>query len=428
MNYIKQILYELKNQKMVTWVSISGTSLAIFLIMATFMADRIKNVSLSPESNRQRILKGQNIDFYSPEGRSGSGMGIDYELAKRLYEDLDGVEKISYISYLWNPYDIGLSNQNAITSPGLEVDDEFWKIYNYNFISGSPFEKAEVESGVKLAVITESIAREIFKETDVAGRAVDIDGEPYVIKGVVKDSFPLLPDGVIKVFTTLTKSYSGFGEGIFGRTAVRLLMGEGVNPKDVKLQVEKRYSDINRELSPEGKELIYHLQPYTSDEMSAGSFGSNNGPKLKFKTRLRGLIYVILILLPAINLSSMTQSRLKIRVSEFGVRRAFGAKKKSIIMQIFTENLIMSFIGGIIGLGLSLIFIAFLSGYFVSVTDINFNAISTFDLSPVIWKVFDFSVFFIAFGACFVLNLLSAFVPAWRASRMEPAVAISQTR
>ena len=430
MNYIKQLLYELRNQKMVTWVSISGTALAIFLIMATFMADKITNVSIAPESNRNRILKGQNIDFYSQDGSNGSGWGIDYNLAKRLYENLDGVERLSFIAYTWNPYDVGLPNQNTITAQGLEVDDEFWKIYDYKFISGSPFEKAEIEAEKKLAVITESTARELFKETDVAGRDIDIDGQPYRIKGVVEDSFPLLPDGTIKVFTNFsTKGFeSGFGDGFFGKSSVRLLLEPNADPEKVKQQVEKRYADVNREIAPEGKELRYHLQPYTSAELSSGSFGSNNDPKLKYKTRMKALIYAILLLLPAINLSSMTQSRLQKRISEIGVRRAFGAKRRVIIFQIFTENLILSFVGGVIGLGLSLIFIAFLSGYFVSVTDLNFNAITTFNLSPVIWQIFDFSVFFIAFGSCFVLNLLSAFVPAWRASAVEPAVAISKTR
>ncbi|MCH5230294.1 MAG: ABC transporter permease [Muribaculaceae bacterium] len=430
MNYIKQLLYELRNQKLVTWVSISGTALAIFLIMATFMADKITNVSIAPESNRDRILKGQNIDFHSQDGSSGSGWGIDYNLAKRLYENLDGVERLSFIAYTWNPYDVGLPKQNTITAQGLEVDDEFWKIYDYKFISGSPFEKAEIEAEKNLAIITESTARDLFKETDVAGRDIDIDGQPYQIKGVVEDSFPLLPDGTVKVFTNFSKKgfETSFGDGFFGKSSVRLLLEPGVDPEKVKQQVEKRYADINREIAPEGNELKYHMQPYTSAEMSSGSFGSNNDPQLKYKTRLKALIYIILLLLPAINLSSMTQSRLQKRISEIGVRRAFGAKRRVIIFQIFTENLILSFVGGVIGLGLSLIFIAFLSGYFVSVTDLDFNAITTFNLSPVIWQIFDFSVFFIAFGSCFVLNLLSAFVPAWRASAVEPAVAISKTR
>lgn len=428
MNYIKQILYELKKQKMVTWVSISGTALAIFLIMAIFLSDRMINIEIAPESNRSRILTGQGIDF-ATEGTSGSGMGIDYDLAEKIYGNLDGVERKSYIAYLWNPYDVGRPNHNTINAPGLETDDQFWKIYDYKFISGKPFEKEEIEAGQNIAIITESIARKVFNETDVVGHTIDIDGEPYTVKGVVEDSFSLLPDGSIKVFTNYKKDFeTSFGEGVFGKTSVRLLLKEGISPEQIKQQVAKRYEIINREFEKDDKKIIYHQQPYTSDELSAGSFGSNNDPKLKFKSRMKGLIYVILIILPAINLSSMTRSRLMKRISEIGVRRAFGAKRKSIINQIFVENLLLSFVGGAIGLGLSLLFLTFLSGYFIIVMDYDYNVVESFKASSVIWDVFDFSAFFIAFGACFVLNLLSAFVPAWKASAMVPAIAIAKSR
>lgn len=429
MNYFKQILFELKTRKMVTWVSISGIALSIFLIMALFMSDRLVNISIAPESNRHRVLMGINIDFRSGNGNSGSGMGIDYDLARRLYENLDGVEKISYFAYEWYPYDIGLPGKKTFQFQGVEADDEFWNIYDYKFLSGSPFEKEEIKSQRKMAIITEAVARAIFKETNVAGRQVDIDGEPYVIKGVVEDSFPLLPDGTIKVFTNFTNDFNtSFGEGIFGKAGVRLLMKEGVEPRHIKRQVEKRYADINFAFEKEDKKLEYHLQPYTAEEMTAGSFGSNNDPDLKMKTRLRGLVYAMLLLLPAINLSSMTHSRLRKRISEIGVRRAFGAKRRSIISQIFTENLLISFIGGAIGLGFSLLFLAFISQYFITATTFNFESIGDFNPIKMVWHVFDFSAFFIAFGACFVLNILSAFVPAWKASAIQPAVAIAKTR
>ena len=134
MNYIKQVLYELKNQKMMTWVSISGTALAIFLIMAIFMADRLKELDIAPISARDRILTGQGIDFSDGEGTSASGMGIDFELAKKLYTDLDGIEKISFIKIIWGRWGAGIRNEASIASEVMGVDDEFWKIYDYNFV------------------------------------------------------------------------------------------------------------------------------------------------------------------------------------------------------------------------------------------------------------------------------------------------------
>ena len=143
---------------------------------------------------------------------------------------------------------------------------------------------------------------------------------------------------------------------------------------------------------------------------------------------MKGLIFVVLLLLPSINLSSMTRSRLRSRVSEIGVRRAFGAKKRNIISQIFMENFLMSLMGGIIGLGLSLLFLLFMSEYFITNVDIMSESMVRIDVAPVIWNIFDWTTFFISIGACFVLNILSATLPAWRASAVEPAQAISKSR
>lgn len=429
MNYIKQILYELKNQKMMTWVSISGTALAIFLIMAIFMADRLKELDLAPVSERDRILTGQGIDFSDGEGTSASGMGIDFELAKKLYSDLDGVERISFIKIIWGRWGVGLRNETSSASEVMGVDDEFWKIYDYKFVSGSPFEKEEIASALKLVIITQSLARRIFNETDVAGREINVDDAPYIIKGVVEDQYPLLPDGGIDVFITFTpEAKSNYYEGVFGNTNVRLLLKRGIDSGLIKQQVAKRYEDLNRISEKENKNFSYHDQPYTSEELNSGTFGSNNNPRVSAKRIERGLYYTFLLLLPAINLSSMTRSRLRHRISEIGVRRAFGVKKRNIIGQIFMENFLISLFGGLIGLGLSVLFLLFMSEYFITNVDIMSDSMIRIDVSPVIWNIFDWTTFFIAIGACFVLNLLSATVPSWKAASIEPANAIAKSR
>ena len=429
MNYIKQILYELKNQKLMTWVSISGTALSIFLIMALFMADRLKHLEISPMSERGRIMTGQGIDFSEDKGNSASGMGIDYNLAMNLYSNLDGVERTSFVKTIGGKWDVENQGGESVSSEMMGVDNEYWKIYDYKFISGKPFEKEEIDAELKLAVITQSLARKIYKDIDVEGREIYINNVPFIVKGVVDDSYPLLQDANIDVFLVFTpEKVKSYYEGIFGNTNVRLLLDKGVDPKYIKDQVAKRYEDLNRINQKEGKVFKYHDQPYTSTDLVSGSFGSNTNPPVKSYKIERALYYTFLLLLPAINLSSMTRSRLRNRVSEIGVRRAFGAKKKNIIGQIFTENFLMSVLGGIIGLVFSLLFLLFMSEYFITKEDIMSDSLVKISVTPVIWQIFDWVSFFIAIGACFVLNVLSATLPAWRASSVQPAQAIAKSR
>ena len=117
----------------------------------------------------------------------------------------------------------------------------------------------------------------------------------------------------------------------------------------------------------------------------------------------------------------MTQSRLRRRVAEIGVRRAFGCTRMELLGQILSENFIVTLLAGVLGLIISFLF-AFLFG------DTLFAQDWTTSLNP---PVVDASILIHAstFGwallFCFVLNLLSTSIPAWRASRMNIVEAIN---
>lgn len=136
--------------------------------------------------------------------------------------------------------------------------------------------------------------------------------------------------------------------------------------------------------------------------------------------RERFITFLILLIVPAINLSSMTQSRLRRRISEVGVRRAFGCTRTELLGQILGENLIVTLVAGILGLLFSLIFayvgneLIFAQQYSQTLNPPMVDASILIHVSTFGWALF----------FCFVLNLLSTGIPAWRASRMNIVEAI----
>jgi putative ABC transport system permease protein len=92
------------------------------------------------------------------------------------------------------------------------------------------------------------------------------------------------------------------------------------------------------------------------------------------------------------------------------VRKAFGAKKHTILIQVLYENLITSLIGGFIGLIFSYIAVVWLKNWLLGVTDGSTIPLNAF-LSP--------AIFVIVFAVCVLLNLLSAGLSALKASRMS---------
>lgn len=426
--YIRQVIFELRNHPLMTWVSVSGTALAIFLIMAVFMSERVKTVEMTPESNRNRILIGQGIHIFFQDNENGSMMEFSRNLAEKLYSNLEGIETISYINRWFDNSDVTIDYKRNINLTPMGVDEEFWKIYDFKFIEGRPFTKEEAESR-KFVVIPKQVARTLFGEEKVAGKTIMVDDMPKTVSGVIEDVHPLLSMGQVGLFLGISILHYKDYDKIWGNFNTILLMKPGVEASQIKKEVENRYNLVNRELAAENVNIQYHKQPYTALEMGVGDFGSNNGPDIESHNKVLWITYSILILLPAINLSSMTRSRLRRRVSEIGLRRAFGARKRDIIGQIFTENLIITLIGGIIGLVVSLLFFVTISQYFfIEMNQSSVTELAEVNIMPVLSGLFDWRTFFITFGLCFVLNILSATVPAWQASRVEPSVAISKSK
>ena len=135
------------------------------------------------------------------------------------------------------------------------------------------------------------------------------------------------------------------------------------------------------------------------------------------------LVIVILLLVPAINLSSMTLSRMRKRMSEIGVRKAFGATANVLLRQVFYENLLLTLIAGAVGMLFSYACTFLLNDFLFSNSENRAqmgNQLLRQICCSVPW------IFLAAFIFCLLLNLLSACIPAWRASRMNITDALNQ--
>jgi putative ABC transport system permease protein len=113
--------------------------------------------------------------------------------------------------------------------------------------------------------------------------------------------------------------------------------------------------------------------------------------------------------LPTLNLININITRIMERSSEIGVRKAFGASSRTLVYQFIVENIILTLLGGIIGLILSFITIEIINSQ---------NLIANLELS------INFMVLFIGLLVCLVFGLLSGVYPAWRMSKLNVVTAL----
>ena len=422
-NIFKQTLASVRQQPVLSIVAVTGTALAIFLIMVVVMMQQVMVAPFSPESNRDRLLHAQygSIKALNESDGWSSNGPISEKSAKALYKSLDTPEAVTI-------HQAFLETSSAVIPGGTPVevdlsktDDDFWKVFDFRFIHGKPYDKAAFDAGLKQAVITRSVARAVFGTEDVVGREFKLDYTAYSVAGVVEDVSTLASAAYAQVWIPYTSSpVETWNSGLMGSMRATLLAKSRDDFDAIKKEVEHNYAKYNEEIVPTGWKFVPFGRPYDQETASI-CFDASSEPDVTISRRKRFVVYLILLIVPAINLSSMTDSRMRQRVSEIGVRRAFGCLRSEIALQIISESLIITLFAGALGWLMSVVF-AYLCGsmLFTQPFSATLNPPSV-DVSMLIQG----STFLWALLFCFILNLLSSGIPAWRASRTNVVDAIN---
>lgn len=415
--YITQAWAQLRQQPTISAVNIAGTALAIFLIMLIVMMQQVKVVPFAPESNRDRFLHVQWMSLSNEKWGNGTSNGpMSAKTARECFQSLKTPEAVTVYTVMSISTPISMPGQPATSIDLRQTDDVFWRVFDFAFTAGKPYDKAMFDAGQPMAVITESVARCLFGTTDAVGREFLLNHAPYTVAGIVRDVSTLATTAYGQVWIPYSSSnieQDTWSDDLMGMMSATILAHDRDDFPVIREEAERRRQEYGQLIAEKGYELIYRNRPYDQLKNSL-ILGANMEPDVSAAQRQRIIMFAILLIVPAINLSSMTQSRLRQRVSEIGVRRAFGSTRRELMGQIVAENFVITLLAGFVGLALSVAF-AYL-GDSLLFTSRNFTPtlnVPVIDTSILLHA----STFGWALLFCFVLNLMSSGLPAWRASR-----------
>ena len=421
--YFQQAWAQLRQQPLISAVTVAGTVLSIFLIMLVVMMQQVKVAPFSPESNRDRFLHVKWGSITNEAwGESTSNGPLSVRTAREVYGKMTTPEAVTIYSVFSKSRPVSLPGQPAISVDVRETDNQFWTVFDFVFIDGKPYDQATFDAGQPVAVITESVARHLFKTTHATGKEFLLAHAPYRVCGVVKDVSTLAETAYGQVwipYTSTDQVNNTWNEDLMGFVSCTMLARDRSDFPAIREEANRRLDEYNKLIGENGWKFLNRNRPY-DQEKNVLATGANWEPDVKIERRHRFIIFLILLIVPAINLSSMTQSRLRQRISEIGVRRAFGCTRMEILGQILGENLVITLLAGILGLLMSFLF-AYLGNelIFAQQYSMTLNP-PTVDASILVHA----STFGWALLFCFILNLLSSGIPAWRASRMNIVEAI----
>jgi putative ABC transport system permease protein len=198
------------------------------------------------------------------------------------------------------------------------------------------------------------------------------------------------------------KSNKGYQGGYFG-----ILLAN--SPADMD-KMHNEYEQMVQRLPVEDKKqfnkLSSHADTYiksyvdTGDDKHSGTF---------IAITAISIFAFILMILPTLNLVNINITRIMERSSEIGVRKAFGASSRTLVYQFIVENIILTLLGGVIGVILSIIALEVIN---------SANLIANLELTV------NFTVLFIGILVCLVFGLISGVYPAWRMSKLNVVTAL----
>ncbi len=416
---LKQIYYDMRHQPVIAWVTFVATALSVFLIMVVVMTQRVGIVPFAPESCRDRLLVGAFLHTKQIEGPEESSAGLSYKSAKILYDGLDGVEKMAYFSLWADDSEVSAPKGDPVGVKVRSASAGMFDVFDYTLVDGRYYTLEESDAMMPVAVVSESTARDMFGDKPWIGRDMVVNNKIYNVVGVIKDVSTLATNAHADVFIPTGPNDPNHWSEYMGPLAVAMVAADGVDFQHIRDQVKGRYAELDAILKADGEQTVYHESPFDQETIASGLQGSNVTPDASSGRKMRIAIYVILLLVPAINLSSMLHSRMRRRVREIGVRRAFGCTRKRVIGDIISENFIVTLAGGLIGVILGVIFAVTYSGLYETSEYVGRGT------TPSLSTLVNWSTIIVALAICFILNILSASVPAWHASRMNPVDALN---
>ena len=268
--------------------------------------------------------------------------------------------------------------------------------------SGACFTEQDVRSGAKVCVIGKTVATELFGYSDPIDATIRIKSIPFRIVGVIKpkgaNSWGQDQDDVILVpVTTAQRRLVRFGTRVDG---VRRINVQAKDRDSVETAKEEVRSILRqRHKLTDGVEDDFQIRDLTQALENAASTANVMG-------LLLGAVASISLLVGGIGIMNIMLVSVSERTREIGIRMAVGARPSNVRVQFLTEAVVLSLLGGIIGIS---------GGIGIS------KAITQFLSWP---TVISMQSVVIAVGFSAFVGVFFGFWPAWKASNLDPIDAL----
>ena len=388
---LRMSLANIRGNKMRSFLTVLGIIIGVMAIIAliTVMQSTTGEVTAQFESLGTGKLTVQAMGTPLKSGLTES--------------DLDSILSIDGVSGI-SPT---LSQELSVVAGGEVLEDVLVEGYGYAWFRretdavsrGRPLLPADQEQRSRVCLIDSDLAAALFSGTDPIGQTVLVKGTRFRIVGVLKD-----PD----VSDVMSQMQAGDESGalIMPYTAYMRLFGiKGVSSLEVYVDDTDRTDEVTDSLEA-ALEAAFNYRDDSYTVINMESLLDVMDTMMGLMTNLLVGIASIALLVGGIGIMNMMLVSVTERTSEIGLRKALGARPRSIQVQFLMESIILSLLGGLIGVVLGLM----VSMLLASLMDIAFV------LSP--------GAIALGVGFSLAVGVVFGWAPARKASNLNPIDAL----
>jgi len=391
--------------KLRTFLSLLGITIGIFTIILVFtVVDSLeKNVRSSVESLGDNVIYVQKWPWAFgsdyPWWKYWQRPLPDYKEMELLKERTYSAEAITYQANL-SGKTIKHGSSSVENADVVAVSHEFDKIKSFELSDGRYFTELESEAGRPIAIIGAEISKTLFENADPIGKEIITIGRKLTVVGVfVKEGSSIMGSSLDNTALIPVN---------FARNVMNL-KSDRTQPM---IQVKGKPGVTNQELTEELKgamRAIRRQRPFEEDNfaLNESKLLSNQIGSLFDVVGIAGwIIGGFSILVGGFGIANIMFVSVRERTNQIGIQKSLGAKKYFILIQFLAEAVTLCVIGGMLGL---------LIVYLIALGATSFL---DFDLT------LSFANILRGLLISAIIGIISGFIPAYTASKLDPVEAI----
>ncbi|MGD0309438.1 MAG: ABC transporter permease [Acidobacteriota bacterium] len=241
------------------------------------------------------------------------------------------------------------NNNWATTVQGVTPD--YMTIRDYTMLSGQFFTAQDVDAAAKTAVLGETVAQNLFGDSDPTGQMVIIKNVPFTVAGVLtpKGQSPTgqdQDDVILLPISTATQKVLGANKA--NAQAIGSLMVQAMSPQAMDQAIQEMEALLRER---------HRILPGLEDDFTIRNLTEvfeAQETSAQVMSILLGAIASVSLIVGGIGIMNIMLVSVTERTREIGLRQAVGAKTRDILLQFLVEAVTLSVLGGIVGIVIGL--------------------------------------------------------------------------